>query len=158
MLPISYSKRAFCWKTQSDLFPQKTFSPPSRGKKKSWSLVTVFPSEHAGFINGERVICGSEMWLCSPMWMSGSLDSFMRSQLDLPFPLCRRDTRLGPGSLTHGFFTGFYEPLPDNLYIHALYQRDQQYHGSYILQSYTHDTILLSYSHPYLRNHGLWSC
>lgn len=44
----------------------------------------MFPSECVGFINGEPVICGSEMWLRSLMWITGSLGSFMMRQLYLP--------------------------------------------------------------------------
>lgn len=84
MLLINCSKKAFCSKTHSDLFPEKTLLPPSVGKKKSSSLVTVFLSECVGFINGKHVIRGGEMLLRSPMWTSGSVDSFMVTQLYLP--------------------------------------------------------------------------
>lgn len=160
MLLINYSKKAFCWKTQSDLFPETTFLPPSQGREKSWSLVTEFPSERVGFINGECGIGASEMWLCLPMRMTGSLDGFMMSQLYFPSLFVggirgsARGHRLMASS--RAFTSRFRLPL-DPRTVSGTSGISWVTHIP-VMSTPLYDITVLSYSHPSkLKTCGLWS-
>lgn len=90
MFLTSYTKKAFCWNTQSDLFPEKTFLPRLKAKRH-YFLQNVLDVLMVSVVMGS---CEIQLWVAWQIYDEPIVSS--------P-PLCRRDTRLNLGSLTQGF-------------------------------------------------------
>lgn len=87
MFLTSYTKKAFCWNTQSDLFPEKTFLPRLEAKRH-YFLQNVLDLLMVSVVMGS---CEIQLWVAWQIYDEPIVS---------PPPLCRRDTRLYLGSLT----------------------------------------------------------